>query len=111
MTETNKKLVKDLPNSTEPSEPSQVENKANLEFKEAKRPANTLFSDLKRFKNCKITVFLYGGGSVYGKLIEYDEVANCIVEAEDSSSSSKTATVVVLGRSITMICMGAAATL
>lgn len=57
----------------------------------------TLFNDLKLFKNKNITICFYGGTSVVGKLLSYDEIANCILEQENRKK------LIVLGRSIMQI--------
>lgn len=66
-----------------------------------RQSTRTIFNDLERFKNSNVTIFFYGDSSVSGKLVGYDEVANCVLEREDKPRA------VVLGRAITMICEGA----
>lgn len=65
-----------------------------------KQTIKTIFNSLRRFKDSRVTIFFYGGDSVVGRLIGYDEVANCVLERENEP------TVVVLGRAITMVCEG-----
>lgn len=74
--------------------------KAATDGKGEKQTMRTIFNNLRRFKNSKVTIFFYGGDSVVGKLVGYDEVANCVLEREEESR------IVVLGRAITMICEG-----
>lgn len=57
-----------------------------------------LFNDLCKFHNKKVLISVYGGEEVSGKLLGYDEVANCVLESGQHKK------IIVLGKSITSIC-------
>lgn len=65
-----------------------------------KEPKRTLFNDLSQFKNTHVSIITFGGEIVRGKLVCYDEVANCVVEDKEKG------TALVFGKSITMVCGG-----
>ncbi|ELA42943.1 uncharacterized protein VICG_00258 [Vittaforma corneae ATCC 50505] len=65
-----------------------------------KPPKRTLFNDLRRFKNTHVSIITFGGEAVKGKLLGYDEVANCVIEDENRKIT------VVFGKAITMVCDG-----
>lgn len=63
-------------------------------------PKRTLFNDLRRFRNSSVSIITFGGEAVKGRLLGYDEVANCVVVDENGR------TAVVFGKAITMVCDG-----
>lgn len=65
--------------------------------KDAKLPKKTLFYDLSLLKDKKVSISLVGGKIVTGKLLEADEVANCVLLSEQGN------TLVVLGQNIANI--------
>lgn len=56
----------------------------------------TLFNDLSNFINKNVQISIYGGDEVLGRLISFDEVANCILELTGKK-------IIVLGKSIKAI--------
>lgn len=58
-----------------------------------------LFHDLSEFQNKMVRILLYGGLETAGKLVEFDEATNCILEGENGESR------IVLGHSILGICL------
>lgn len=68
-----------------------------LNAAEKREKIKTLFNDLHIFKDKNITIHFYGGATVCGKLLGFDEIANCILEQENNRK------VIVLGRSILKI--------
>lgn len=90
-----------LSNSEKDSEEIQeIESGKETTEKSEKQPKRTLFNDLRRFKNTNVTIIVFGGELVKGKLLGYDEVANCVIEDEKKNQ------MVVFGKSITMVCEG-----
>jgi len=65
-----------------------------------KQPMRTLFNDLGEFRGTKVSIVTFGGEVVKGKLLSYDEVANCVLEDNQKRMA------VVFGKSITMVCQG-----
>lgn len=63
-------------------------------------PKRTIFNDLSNFKNSNVTLVTFGGESIKGKLLGYDEVANCVIEGENSRRF------IVFGKAIYMVCEG-----
>ncbi len=87
--------------SSEESKIKNVEEDQNIEDdKPEKQIKRTLFNDLKRFKHSNVSIIICGGEIVKGKLLGYDEVANCVIEDEQKKIS------VVFGKSVTMVCEG-----
>lgn len=74
----------------------------NTESKDTpEKTQNTiLFSDLSLFMNKKISITLYGGGVVVGRLVSFDEIANSVLELDSGKKA------VVFGKSITGIFNG-----
>lgn len=62
-----------------------------------KQPRRSLFNDLAQFKDRDVLIAMFGGETVKGKLVGYDEVANCVLEDEGKR-------IVVFGKSISMVC-------
>lgn len=81
------------------SQENQLESENDLE-KDEKSKKRTIFNDLRRFKRHDISILTFGGEVVKGKLIGYDEVANCVLETEQKRK------VVVFGKLILMVCDG-----
>ncbi|KAL6121363.1 hypothetical protein NUSPORA_01721 [Nucleospora cyclopteri] len=85
------------------SESKEFENNSEESVKEtvekAREVKKTLFYDIGLYKDKEVTVFLYNGNSVSGILTDYDEVANCLLRAQEKEFF-------IFGRSITMICEG-----
>lgn len=63
-----------------------------------------LIGDLARFKHKRITITFVDGKSVYGMLLGYDDIANCVIERLDGELAGKMT--VCLGRSIILISLG-----
>lgn len=81
------------------TETNEAEDSVEHENKE-KQAKRTLFNDLKAFKDQPVTLVMYGNELIKGKLLGYDEVANCVLLGENNRRF------IVLGRSISMICEG-----
>lgn len=81
------------------SEEILTENENPVERDEKNRK-RTLFNDLRRFKKHNVSIFTFDGEIVQGKLIGYDEVANCIIEGENSKKT------IVFGKVISLVCEG-----
>lgn len=88
-------------NQAQTKETDQINEKTSQDENELKKePKRTLFNDLRRFKNSIVTILTFGGEAVQGKLLGYDEVANCVLESKNNRRF------VVFGKSITMVCEG-----
>lgn len=74
-----------------------IENSAEKIERPGKK---TLFNDLVQFNNLQVSIIMHGGEVIKGKLVGYDEVANCVLEEENKNLT------VLFGKSIVMICEG-----
>jgi U6 snRNA-associated Sm-like protein LSm7 len=63
-----------------------------------------LLNDLGRFKGKKITLTFIDGKSLTGRLASFDEVGNCVLKKCGEWVYGES--VVCLGRSIVLVCMG-----
>lgn len=90
MAKNNKKTDNDCVNTNEQHKETPKENSD-------KTQCVALFNDLKTFLNRNVQIALYGGEKIIGKIISFDEVANCILECENKQK------IIVLGKSITGI--------
>ncbi|KAM0681742.1 hypothetical protein GINT2_000256 [Glugoides intestinalis] len=92
-TEEKKLNLKEVENLT-------ISNEKGGDEEQGRMPKRTLFNDLSNFKNSNVTLVTFGGENIKGKLVGYDEVANCVIEDENSKRF------IVFGKAIYMVCEG-----
>lgn len=74
------------------------DNKDNAKANTAEESAiKALFNDVSSFKGKNISLLLRGGAILSGKLISFDEVANCVIEQKMNQKT------IVFGKSIVSI--------
>ena len=81
-----------------------TKNEGGAAAAEEKSVPKTLFNDLEAFRNRQVTISFYGGESVSGRLLGFDDVANCILKTDKKR-------MIVIGKSIAAVCEGLAVVL